>query len=81
MIDIGLTNALAQIRDALYEISDTLKEVKETEDIVNKCENCPYKPIMNKDTFKVRNGRNIKRRVDDLINAVYNIITKSKGDI
>lgn len=40
MIDIGLTNALAQIRDALYEISDTLKE---TEDIVNKCENCPYK--------------------------------------
>lgn len=36
-------NALAQIRDALYEISDTLKEVKETEDIVNKCENCPYK--------------------------------------
>lgn len=42
MIDIGLTNALAQIRDALYEISDTLKEVKETEDI-NKCENCPYK--------------------------------------
>lgn len=31
MIDIGLTNALAQIRDALYEISDTLKEVKETE--------------------------------------------------
>lgn len=43
MIDIGLTNALAQIRDALYEISDTLKEVKETEDIVDKCENCPYK--------------------------------------
>lgn len=43
MIDIGLTNALAQIRDALYEISDTLKEVKETEDTVNKCENCPYK--------------------------------------
>ena len=43
MIYIGLTNALAQIRDALYEISDTLKEVKETEDIVNKCENCPYK--------------------------------------
>lgn len=37
MIDIGLTNALAQIRDALYEISDTLK------DISNKCENCPYK--------------------------------------
>ena len=37
MIDTGLTNALAQIRDALYEISDTLKEVKETEDIVNKC--------------------------------------------
>lgn len=24
MIDIGLTNALAQIRDALYEINDTL---------------------------------------------------------
>ena len=23
MIDIGLTNALAQIRDALYEINDT----------------------------------------------------------
>lgn len=43
MIDIGLTNALAQIRDALYEISDTLKEVKETEDTNNKCENCPYK--------------------------------------
>ena len=43
---IGLTDALAQIRDALYEISDTLKEVKEvkeTEDIINKCENCPYK--------------------------------------
>lgn len=33
MIDIGLTNALAQIRDALYEVADT----------VNKCENCPYK--------------------------------------
>ena len=66
MIDIGLTNALAQIRDALYEVADTIKEVKETEDakremeelngqvdevitleitedIVNKCENCPYK--------------------------------------
>ncbi len=43
MIDIGLTNALAQIRDALYEISDTIKELKETEDIVDKCENCPYK--------------------------------------
>lgn len=43
MIDIGLINALAQIRDALYEISDTIKEVKETEDTVNKCENCPYK--------------------------------------
>lgn len=43
MIDTGLTNALAQIRDALYEISDTLKEVKEAEDISNKCENCPYK--------------------------------------
>jgi hypothetical protein len=43
MIDIGLTNALAQIRDALYEISDTIKEVKETEVTVNKCENCPYK--------------------------------------
>lgn len=40
MIDIGLTNALAQIRDALYEVSDTIKE---TEDTVNKCENCPYK--------------------------------------
>ena len=36
MIDIGLTNALAQIRDALYEISDTIKEEKETEDIVEK---------------------------------------------
>lgn len=59
MIDIGLTNALAQIRDALYEISDTLKEVKETEDTVDKCENCPYKRIMNKGTFKVRNGRNV----------------------
>lgn len=57
MIDIGLTNALAQIRDALYEISDTIKEVKETEDTVNKCENCPYKPIMSKGMFKVRNGR------------------------
>lgn len=43
MIDIGLTNALAQIRDALYEISDTIKGAKETEDMVNKCENCPYK--------------------------------------
>lgn len=43
MIDIGLTNALAQIRDALYEISDTIKEAKETEDMVNKCENCLYK--------------------------------------
>lgn len=43
MIDIGLINALAQIRDALYEISDTLKDVKEAEDISNKCENCPYK--------------------------------------
>ena len=41
MIDIGLTNALAQIRDALYEISDTIKL------------------IMNKGTFKVRNGRNV----------------------
>ena len=41
MIDIGLTNALAQIRDALYEISDTLKDAKEAEDISNKCENCP----------------------------------------
>lgn len=40
MIDIGLTNALAQIRDALYEVADTIKE---TEDTVNKCENCPYK--------------------------------------
>lgn len=40
MIVIGLTNVLAQIRDALYEITDTLKE---TEDIINKCENCPYK--------------------------------------
>lgn len=46
MIDIGLTNALAQIRDALYEISDTIKELKETEDIVDKCENCPIKRIM-----------------------------------
>lgn len=43
MIDIGLTNALAQIRDALYEITDTLKELKETEDTINKCESCPYK--------------------------------------
>ena len=43
MIDIGLTNALAQIRDALYEISDTLKDAKEAEDISNKCENCLYK--------------------------------------
>ena len=43
MIDIGLINALAQIRDVLYEISDTIKEVKETEDTFNKCENCPYK--------------------------------------
>lgn len=46
MIDIGLTNALAQIRDALYEISDAIKELKETEDIVDKCENCPIKRIM-----------------------------------
>ena len=58
MIDIGLTNALAQIRDALYEISDTIKEAKETEDMVNKCENCPYKPIMSEGMFKVKNGRN-----------------------
>lgn len=43
MIDIGLINALAQIRDALYEISDNIKEVKETEDKVDKCENCPFK--------------------------------------
>ena len=43
MIDIGLINALAQIRDALYEISDTIKDVKETEDTADKCENCPYK--------------------------------------
>lgn len=27
MIDIGLTNALAQIRDALYEVSDTIKSI------------------------------------------------------
>lgn len=59
MIDIGLTNALAQIRDALYEISDALKDAKEAEDISNKCENCPYKPIMNRDMFKVRNGRKV----------------------
>lgn len=58
MIDIGLTNALAQIRDALYEVSDTIKEVKETEDTVNKCENCQYKTIMSKGMFKVKNGRN-----------------------
>ena len=43
MIDIGLTKALAQIRDALYEITDTLKELKETEDTINKCKSCPYK--------------------------------------
>lgn len=60
MIDIGLTNALAQIRDALYEVSDTIKEVKETEDTVNKCENCPYKRIMSRDMFEVRNGRKFR---------------------
>ena len=59
MIDIGLTNALAQIRDALYEISDTIKEVKETEDTVNKCENCPYKMYYEQDMFEVRNGRKV----------------------
>lgn len=58
MIDIALTNALAQIRDALYEISDTLKEVKETEDTVNKCENCPYKRII-RYMLEVRNGRKV----------------------
>ena len=44
------------------------------------CENCPYKRII-RDMLEVRNGRKFKRRVDDLINAVYNIITKIKGDI
>ena len=32
MIDIGLTNALAQIRDALYEVADAIRESKENED-------------------------------------------------
>ena len=57
MIDIGLTNALAQIRDALYEITDTLKELKETEDTIN-VKAAHIKPIMNKGMFKVKNGRN-----------------------
>lgn len=58
MIDIGLTNVLAQIRDALYEISDALKDAKEAEDISNKCENCSYKTYYEQGYILVKNGRN-----------------------
>lgn len=39
MIDIGLTNALAQITDALYDISDNLKE-NTSEKVCGKCRYC-----------------------------------------
>lgn len=58
MIDIGLTNALAQIRDALYEITDTLKELKETEDTIN-VKTAHIKHIMSRVMFKVRNARKV----------------------
>lgn len=46
MIDIGLTNALAQIRDALYEVADAIRESKENGD---KCEWCPYNGYYDED--------------------------------
>ena len=39
MIDIGLTNALAQIRNALYEVADAIRGSKENG---GKCDYCPY---------------------------------------
>lgn len=59
MIDIGLTNALAQIRDALYEISDTIKEVKKQKIQLINAKIVPIKRIMSRDMFEVRNGRKV----------------------
>lgn len=46
MIDIGLTNALAQIRDALYEVADAIRESKENG---NKCDYRPYNGYYDED--------------------------------
>ncbi len=46
MIDIGLTNALAQIRDALYEVADAIRESKEKD---NKCDYCAYNGYYDED--------------------------------
>jgi hypothetical protein len=46
MIDIGLTNALAQIRDALYEVADAIRESKENGD---KCDYCSYNGYYDED--------------------------------
>lgn len=46
MIDIGLTNALAQIRDALYEVADAIRESKENG---GKCDYCAYNDYYDED--------------------------------